>query len=480
MEQTSLFFEHKSTVRTLQRSLIQEIDTWHRTVKVVDHRRQSRPSKPDSAAAEAQEDDAPTLSPAERDVLAQTAIEYIEDAATIFRHLKTARYDVTVARQNIRETLRWRRSMSVHRPGHWLHRGLLHSGACRVIGRDPQGRQTLWLNLDALSRSEASREEVRLFTVGMLEALRLDTHVRFNKDGRLVQCVCVLDLAGVGVTSMDTELAPFVLDLLLNRFPSCFAAVYVLNYSWMYAGVWSLIKRLIPENSRGRVVFPSRSELKERLGLSQLPEDTKNYNPDTCEFLLAYRKYAAQATRKYGQPASNEEEEEMEDGDAMVDASSNDAAADEMEDAFYDAPLWSDTAMQTYADHRIALLEEQLAESQRLVRHMQRQLTQTRQAIGHRTSASRTRSMAIIYRRMPTVLYALGPQQLYALFTWWWLSARSMKKRLAQWWTRRAANRGVLYWLVALLITREGVATLFGEVLMRTLVNAVHLRGIMP
>jgi hypothetical protein len=276
MEQTSLFLEHKSTVRTLQRSLIQEIDTWHRTVKVDDTEKDYQDSNTTTASNVDNNDDdnehTLILSSSERDTLAQAAIEYIEDAPTVFRHLKTAHYDITVARQNIRETLRWRHTMSVHRPGHWLHRGLLHSGACRVIGRDPQGRQTLWLNLDALSRSEASREEVRLFTVGMLEALRLDTRIRFSKEGRLVQCVCVLDLAGVGVTSMDTELAPFVLDLLLNRFPSCFAAVYVLNYSWMYAGVWSFIKRFIPENSRGRVVFPSKSELKERLGLAKLPE----------------------------------------------------------------------------------------------------------------------------------------------------------------------------------------------------------------
>jgi hypothetical protein len=169
------------------------------------------------------------------------------------------------------------------------------------------------------------------------------------------------------------------------------------------------------------------------------------------------------------------------DGNDSDDSNNADVPSSTDNDEFYDAPLWSDNGMQTYADQRIAMLEQQLAESQRLVQQMQRQLILARPvtATNNATRVSpHIRSLAIS-RRIPRVLYAMGPQQLYTLFTWWWLSARSMKKRVAQWWTRRAANRGVLYWLVALLITREGIATLFGEVIMRALINAVHLRGIM-
>ncbi|KAI9598407.1 CRAL-TRIO domain-containing protein [Syncephalis fuscata] len=461
MDQTPLFLEHKSTVRTLQRSLIQEIDAWSEAaakeaaLRLEDNSGSDSDSTTVTSPSSVDNSDITSLSSTERVILSRAATDYIHDAPTVFRHLKTARYDVTVARQNIRETLRWRRSMSVHRPGHWLHRGLLHSGACRVIGRDPQGRQTLWLNLDALSRSTASRDEVRLFTVGMLEALRLDTRRRFGKDGRLVQCVCVLDLAGVGVASMDTELAPFVLDLLLNRFPSCFAAVYVLNYSWMYAGVWSLIKRLIPESSRGRVVFPSKTELKERLGVSMLPEDASNYDPDTCKFLTQYRKQVA--------INSDDDTDAYESDNNTTNAPTND------EDTFYDAPLWPDTEMQAYADERIATLERQLAQSQKLVKSMEQQLTLTR--------TPKTKSLAI-YKRVPKLLYAMGPRQIRAAFAWWLLSARGAKQFAAQWWTRRATNRGFLYWLVALLITREGIAALFGEVMMRVLTDTVHLRGL--
>ncbi|RKP06915.1 CRAL-TRIO domain-containing protein [Thamnocephalis sphaerospora] len=463
-DHTALFLEHKSDVRALQHALQHELDAWSNSVVIVDD---SEIAAADTSA-DTDVSDVIKLTAKEHQELRRAALHYIQDTPTLFRQLKTARYDVTVARRNVRETLRWRRSMYVHRHGYWMHRGLLYSGACRVIGRDPCGRQTLWLNLSALSRSEAAREEVRLFTVGMLEALRMDMQARFAHDGKMMQCVCVLDLAGVGVSSMDTELAPFVLDLLLNRFPSCFAAVYVHNYSWMYAGVWSLIKRLIPAESRGRVVFPSRPELQERLGVEKLPEDASSYNPDECEFLNEYRQRAAQLSD------DDEDDDEDDDDDSASDSTSNDGcvtadedeAADE-DDEFHDAPLWSDGSMQKYADARIAELERQLADTQAMLRRMESQL-----------AVARTPPKTVaIYRKLPTLLYRMGPRQLGSLFSWWWLSMRAMRKRTNTWWTQRTSNRSYLYWLVALLVTRESVATLFGEMMMRGLMDAVHLRG---
>jgi hypothetical protein len=466
-DHTALYLEHKSEVRALKRALLNELKAWSNKVEIVKR----------SSATETDSDDATDrirLTAKEYNELYHAALDYIQDIPTLFRHLKMARYDVTVARRNIHETLRWRRSMCTHRHGYWMHRGLLHSGACRVVGRDPQQRQILWLGLNALSKAKATREEIRMFTVGMLEALRIDTKIRFEETGRMVQCVCVLDLAGVGLSSMDTELAPFVLDLLLNRFPSCFAAVYVYNYSWMYSGVWSLIKRLIPEESRGRVAFPNKAELQERLGMTTLPQDTSNYDPDKCAFLTEYRTRAAAC----GYDDEEEEEEEEKDDntsgsheDAENRATGDEDEQDDTEDVFYDAPLWHQESMQKYLDDRIAELERRLADAQALLRHTEQQLALVR------VTPKPITVYREFYRELPKVLYRMGPRQLGSAFAWWRLSLSDIRRRIGQWLASRTSRRGYLYWLIALLITRESISRIFSEVLMRTVLEAVHLRN---
>ncbi len=47
--------------------------------------------------------------------------------------------------------------------------------------------------------------------------------------------------------------------------------VYVLNYSWVFGGIWQMLKRALPETARARVSFPSSvDELQEHFDLEEL------------------------------------------------------------------------------------------------------------------------------------------------------------------------------------------------------------------
>lgn len=37
--------------------------------------------------------------------------------------------------------------------------------------------------------------------------------------------------------------------------------VFVLNYGWMYAGMWQLAKRVLPNTALERILFPSKADL---------------------------------------------------------------------------------------------------------------------------------------------------------------------------------------------------------------------------
>jgi hypothetical protein len=43
----------------------------------------------------------------------------------------------------------------------------------------------------------------------------------------------------------------------------CAFTVFVLKYGWMYAGMWQLAKRVLPNTALERILFPSTEELLE-------------------------------------------------------------------------------------------------------------------------------------------------------------------------------------------------------------------------
>jgi hypothetical protein len=51
------------------------------------------------------------------------------------------------------------------------------------------------------------------------------------------------------------------MDLLKNHFPGMVGAIFVLNYGWMYAGMWQLAKRVLPNTALERILFPTNADL---------------------------------------------------------------------------------------------------------------------------------------------------------------------------------------------------------------------------
>lgn len=43
-------------------------------------------------------------------------------------------------------------------------------------------------------------------------------------------------------------------------FVTKYILVYVLNYSWVFGGIWQMLKRALPESARARVSFPSSTD----------------------------------------------------------------------------------------------------------------------------------------------------------------------------------------------------------------------------
>nr|CAG8433059.1 9200_t:CDS:2 [Entrophospora candida] len=100
-----------------------------------------------------------------------------------------------------------------------------------------------------------------IFNVEICRRLLLDKrNSSSKKDSMILQYVMLLDLKGAGVSTLDMELIPFAVDLARHHFPGYIGSIFVLNYGWMYSGIWQIFKRILPEESLSRIFFPSSNK----------------------------------------------------------------------------------------------------------------------------------------------------------------------------------------------------------------------------
>ncbi len=89
-----------------------------------------------------------------------------------------------------------------------------------------------------------------------------------------LQMTIAFDLGGSGMANLELELLPFLLDLLKNHFPGMVGAVYVLHFGWLHSGMWTIAKRVLPQQALARIFFPSDKELRsEHFAPANLPRE---------------------------------------------------------------------------------------------------------------------------------------------------------------------------------------------------------------
>jgi hypothetical protein len=52
-----------------------------------------------------------------------------------------------------------------------------------------------------------------------------------------------------------------LIDFVSNKYPAMVGSVIVLNFGWMYQGIWQMIKLILTENAKQKISFPKPAEL---------------------------------------------------------------------------------------------------------------------------------------------------------------------------------------------------------------------------
>jgi len=212
--------------------------------------------------------------------------KYIEDKENIFNFLKRAGFDFEIACKALENNLRWRIENKVDNISiNDIHPSLLEIGLFYFHKTDKFNRPCAILNLREYTKKDqpikknsnqqqndddymllppVTIDDVKkfiIFNVEICRRLLLDKrNSSSKKDSMILQYVMLLDLKGAGVSTLDKELVPFAVDLARHHFPGYIGSIFVLNYGWMYAGIWQLFKRILPEESLSRIFFPSSNK----------------------------------------------------------------------------------------------------------------------------------------------------------------------------------------------------------------------------
>ncbi|GAC74277.1 hypothetical protein PANT_10d00104 [Moesziomyces antarcticus T-34] len=205
-------------------------------------------------------------------------LAYLADFANIFRFYRRSRYDHDQAITLLTATILWRMRTDLdllslaslnplyvtppapNPPLFWVNSGF----------RDLYGRPCGIINLRSVERTaENTLDQLKEYIVACMEMMRryvADLFRSTNADSNthtVLQASIAVDLASSGMANLELELLPFLLDLLKNHVPGMVGAVYVLNYGWVHAGMWAVIKRVLPQQALAKIFFPSYAELKD-------------------------------------------------------------------------------------------------------------------------------------------------------------------------------------------------------------------------
>lgn len=200
------------------------------------------------------------------------AREYLDDPQMVFRFLRRAEFDPGRCRAALLKTLQWRLEGSIDA----LPQELVHSPYMDATSngiplfwmhsqfRDRLGRPCLYVRLQHVERLPEGLRELKAAIIACFDIMRRYLQYINHRTRRcqpVLQWVTIIDLSEAGLSNMELEMLPFLIDLLKSHYPGMVGAVYVLRFSWFHAGLWRMIRPVLPPKLLERLFFVDTPEL---------------------------------------------------------------------------------------------------------------------------------------------------------------------------------------------------------------------------
>eukprot|EP00842_Homolaphlyctis_polyrhiza_P003608 jgi/Hompol1/4248/HPOL_007009-RA len=85
------------------------------------------------------------------------------------------------------------------------------------------------------------------------------------------QATFVIDLQGFGMSSMNFDLVPLFFEIFQKHFPQLIGQVLVLNYGWIHAGIWGVVRSTLTTEAKERLRFISAADLPKFINVDSIP-----------------------------------------------------------------------------------------------------------------------------------------------------------------------------------------------------------------
>ncbi|TFK25188.1 CRAL/TRIO domain-containing protein [Coprinopsis marcescibilis] len=204
---------------------------------------------------------------------AEWAKEWILDTASMFRIARRNRFTKSFTLEAVRKNLIWRfQNIWVTLSSSRLSMPNVH---CLPSGvSDPFGRPIV------IVETVSAALDVDIVKRGILqffESLQQYLAELFKENSQTetppLQCIVLIDLSALTFQRAGIEIITWAVREVIPRYPGMLAGVFMLNYSWTHASIWTVVKRVLPATALSRVFFPSQKEILQCLSPSNLPQE---------------------------------------------------------------------------------------------------------------------------------------------------------------------------------------------------------------
>ncbi|GAA5799638.1 hypothetical protein HPULCUR_005054 [Helicostylum pulchrum] len=202
------------------------------------------------------------------------ALDYVQDKVTIFRFLKDTDFDLDKAMERLLDTIEWRRENGIGRMTYQSIASEFFEGGFAFFHKhDLIGRPVAIIQMRHFpkfkDKTKSLTEFMKPFACLVMEMARQITRdltrnneIENNQPILVSQISIIIDIAKAPFVPVDSSLIQTLQAINNSRFPGFVGSVYIMNFGWMYQGIWQVVKLVLTEQAKARVNFITAQETK--------------------------------------------------------------------------------------------------------------------------------------------------------------------------------------------------------------------------
>ncbi|KAI8375014.1 CRAL-TRIO domain-containing protein [Choanephora cucurbitarum] len=198
--------------------------------------------------------------------------EYVNDRLTLFRFLRKNNYSLPTTLSLLLDTIRWRIAEGVNEIRTCQLIEFLSQPLVYFHKTDRVGRPILIVQLAHLPKPSSEDDITEFYTplvIFVLETIRLHlwhlTQERIEsqfQEPAILDAVVLVDFKNTSSLPNDINLYKSLINL-VRRFPGMVGTVNLINFGWMYQGLWQMCKLVLSNEAKAKIKFPKLKELEE-------------------------------------------------------------------------------------------------------------------------------------------------------------------------------------------------------------------------